>query len=82
MYLPYVANAAIQQTGQLLSSEVTILNTATTALGTGLIAAGPNAASFRLLHASSDLSATPTPTACALQADDFVATQRRRLVRE
>lgn len=82
MYLPYIASAGIQQTGELTSAESTILNTAVTALSTGLIAAGPNAASFRLLHASSPLSATPAPTTCSLQADDFCATQRRRLERQ
>lgn len=82
MYLPYVYNAGIQQTGELTSTEQTALSTAVTALSTQLIAAGPNAASFRLLHASSPKSATPAPTTCTLFADDFVATQRRRLERQ
>lgn len=82
IYVPYVANAGVTQTGQLLSTEQTILAARVAAAGTNLVAAGPNAASFRLLHASSPLSATPTPTACVLQADDFVATQRRRLERQ
>lgn len=82
MYIPYVSNAGINQTGTLTSAELTILTARLAATVSALVAAGPNAASLRLLHASSPLSATPTPTACVLQADDFVATQRRRLERQ
>lgn len=83
MYLPYVNNVGIQQTGQLQSTEQTVLNARVAALQTGLTVTGTiNVDSLALLHASSPLSVTPAPTVCTLQADDFVATQRRRLDRQ
>lgn len=83
MYLPYVNNAGIQQTGALVSTELTLLTARAAALQSNLTVTGTiNVDSLALLHASSPLSATPTPTVCTLAADDFVATQRRRLDRQ
>jgi len=84
MYIPFVSNADLGniQTGQLASGAVTLLQARATAVQSGLVAAGPNASELSLLHASG-LSTLPSPTTVAtLAADDFVATQRRRLVRQ
>lgn len=84
MYIPFVSqtDTGTTQTGQLTSSGVTLLQARATALLTGLVAAGPNAAELSLLHAPGK-SPTGTPTTItALTADDYVATQRRRLVRQ
>jgi hypothetical protein len=83
MFIPFVASgaAAVGQSGLLAAGELTILTARATALFTSLVAAGPNASELSLLHAVG-LTSTPSPTTVAsLQADDFIATQRRRLAR-
>lgn len=82
MYIPFISIADVQQTGQLQTAAVTLLATACTSMFTNLIGAGVSVLSLRLLHASSPLSATPSPTAItSLQAQNVCATQRRRLER-
>lgn len=84
MYIPFVAGTdiGIAQTGALVPAGVTLLQARATALLTNLVAAGPNASELSVLHAPG-LTSEPSPTTItALSADDFVATQRRRLVRQ
>lgn len=83
MFVPFVASgaSAVSQAGQLASAELTILQARAGALLTNLVAAGPNASELSLLHAVGQ-SSVPSPTPITtLSADDFVATQRRRLAR-
>lgn len=83
MFVPFVASGAgvVSQAGQLTSGELTILQARAGGLLTNLVAAGPNASELSLLHAVGQTSVpSPTPIT-ALNADDFVATQRRRLSR-
>lgn len=83
LFIPFVASgaAAVGQSGQLASAEVSNLTTRAAAILTNLVAAGPNASELSLLHAVG-LTATPAPTPITtMTADDFVATQRRRLAR-
>ena len=81
MYVPFVSTTDSTQTGALTGTASTLLSARASALTTGLIAAGPNASEFDVLHATSPLSVTPPPTTCTLLSENFVATQRRRLVR-
>jgi hypothetical protein len=82
MYLPFVSTINLAQTGQLNSTELTLLGTLTAAIQSGLVAAGPNASELDILHAESPLSSLPSPTPVTnVFAETVVATQRRRLER-
>jgi hypothetical protein len=84
MYLPFVSSTdtGTVQTGALTPAAFTLLQGRATALLTNLVAAGPNASELSLLHAEGK-STTPAPTPIQqLAADDFIATQRRRMVRQ
>lgn len=83
LYIPYVASgaSAVSQAGQLASGEMTLLAAACTSLITNLVTGGTNCSELDVLHAPGD-TALPSPTPIvAMTADDFVATQRRRLTR-
>jgi len=82
MYIPFVAELGTQQTGQLETAELTILTARASALFTALVGGSTGSGGLYLLHSESSLSATPDPTPItALAAQNFVATQRRRLRR-
>lgn len=82
LFLPFVSSfPSVGQNGQLSSAEQTLLTGVCTALPVNLIGSPTNVSEFSLLHAAG-LTALPSPTPItSLNADDFVATQRRRLVR-
>jgi hypothetical protein len=81
MYLPFVNAGGVTQTGQLSSAELTILAARASALTTGLITGPNNVVQFALLHGVPKVGSAPSPTTCTISAENFVATQRRRLDR-
>jgi hypothetical protein len=82
MYLPFVVEGGVTQTGQLTAAELAIFSPRAAALEANLVGGGTGSGGLYLLHSESPLSATPAPTLILdLGAQAMVATQRRRLRR-